>query len=217
MHRYRYHWVQVTLRGWCAAGMWRQSIQLLCGALHPPRSVQMLGVFHGGGTFDQSCGCCVPSGCAQVGRNGNGDIPFPDPRGLCFWDESGAPPAPPVGAFLLRNALKLLLDLKRLVLAEGLTDWLLKWCVSILLLAMPKLGLAPDCNLYCHWVFYCWGYVFLSCPFKTWIFFSTFKLQVHLPSRFEKEKHKQIRNPNEPNKTPKNVAPTSPVQGALQP
>lgn len=85
----------------------------------------------------------------------------PVPGGLCFWDQSGSPPAPPVGAFLLRNALKLLLDLKRLVLAEGLTDWLLKWCVSILLLAVPKLGLAPDCNLYCYWVFYCWGYVFL--------------------------------------------------------
>lgn len=60
-------------------------------------------------------------------------------------------------------ALKLLLDLKRLVLAEGLTNWLMKWCVSVLLLAVPKVGLAQDCNLYCYWVFYCWSCFSVMC------------------------------------------------------
>lgn len=47
-------WVLIILRGWCIAGMWQQSLQHLRGALHPLRSVQVLGVFRGGCVFDFS-------------------------------------------------------------------------------------------------------------------------------------------------------------------
>lgn len=40
-------------------------------------------------------------------------------------------------------------------------QWLQKWYVSILLLAVPKPRLVPEYNLYCCWVFYFWGHVFL--------------------------------------------------------
>lgn len=92
-------WVQVILKGWCVPGVWRQSLQHLCGVLHPLRWVRMLGVFCGGCVFDFSGvfhfvtwqGRDSGQLTSHLGVSSDralvaGCIPFPVPWGLCFWD-----------------------------------------------------------------------------------------------------------------------------------
>lgn len=194
-------WVLIILRGWCIAGMWQQSLQHLRGALHPLRSVQVLGVFRGGCVFDFFW-------CFSLCEPGRAETVDSWPVILCCVSQT----VPKwLGAFLSLSPEGSAFETSlgpHLPFLLVLSCWGMLWSYFWRSFSWLKV-----------WQTDCWNGVFLFysylCQNWGWPQTVTCIVTVFFTAEvmffcnvFEKENHKQIRNPSKQNKTPKTMAPT---------